>query len=274
MFVRAERDLGFLRVILVGVFIVVLPIALITTTVRVAVSEQAIYDYSVRHYNADRASGIPESELIAANTEIRHYLVESDPGPLAPLVTNDDGQTERLFSARETVHMADVRDLVQVMFTVQMLAVAVTLALAAVIISLWSVRVLAAGMLYASLTIAVALGMGGILAMSGFDAAWSQFHVIAFANDLWKLDPDTDHLIQMYPEAFWQQVTLWVGGAVILEAFIVSLVSALYLLLTRERIERPSHEPREPLPEQKPEVAGRAGHAPRLAPPDPRNYIR
>lgn len=274
MFARAEADQGLLRVILVGAFILIVPVALVTTTIRVAISEQAIYDYSVRHYDAERASGIPESELIRANGEIHHYLVDDDPGLLAPQVTNNDGETERLFSAKETVHMTDVRNLVQAMFTVQLIAVALTLTLAAVIVSLWAVRVLAAGMLYASALIAVVLGTGGILAMSGFDAAWSQFHVIAFANDLWQLDPDTDHLIQMFPEPFWMQATLWIGAAIVLEAFLMAVVGAGYLLLTRENIERPIHPPREALEENRPELPGRTGHAPRLSPPNPRHYIR
>ncbi len=274
MFARAEADQGLLRVILVGVFILIVPVALVTTTVRVAISEQAIYDYSVRQYDAERVSGIPESELIRANGEIHHYLVSEDPGLLATQVTNSNGETERLFSAKETVHMTDVRNLVQTMFTVQLLAVALTLTLAAVIVSLWSVRVLAAGMLYAAALIAVVLGIGGVLAVTGFDAAWSQFHVIAFANDLWQLDPDTDHLIQMYPERFWQEVTLWIGAAIVLEAFLMAVVGAGYLLLTRENIERPIHAPREALEENRPELPGRTGHAPRLSPPDPRHYIR
>jgi integral membrane protein (TIGR01906 family) len=275
MFAKVERDQGLLRVILVGLFIVALPIALITTTIRVAISEQAIYDYSVRHYDAERVSGISESELIRANGEIRDYLVKSDPGPLAPKVTNSDGQDERLFNAKETIHMADVRDLVQLMFTAQLLAVAASLALAALIVSFWSARVLAVGLLYGASLVGVVLGVGGALAMTGFDAAWSEFHVIAFTNDLWQLDPDTDHLIQMFPERFWQQVTLWIGGAIILQALVIAVLSAAYLLLTRERVERPVHEAREAVAaENRPELPGRAGHAPRLAPPNPRHYIR
>lgn len=275
MFARAERDQGLLRVILVGLFIVALPIALITTTIRVAISEQAIYDYSVRHYDAEGASGIAEAELISANGEIKNYLIGSDPGPLAPKVKNSEGRDENLFNAKETIHMADVRDLVQTMFTIQLLAVAASLALAALIVSFWSARVLAVGMLYGASLIGIVLGLGGALAMTGFDAAWSEFHVIAFTNDLWQLDPDTDHLIQMYPERFWQEVTLWIGAAIILQAFVIAVASAAYLLLTRERIERPVHEAREALAaENRPDLPGRAGHAPRLTPPNPRHYIR
>ena len=273
MFARTEQDQALLRVVLVGVFVLVVPLALITTTIRAVISEQAVYDYSVRHYDADAVTGVSESQLINANNQIHDYLVDPDAGPLAPQVTASDGTTEPLFNAKETSHMADVRDLVQAMFQVQVLAVALSLTLAVVIMYLWSVRVLAAGMLWSAAIVAAVLGAGGVLAATGFDAAWSDFHVIAFSNDLWQLDPRTDHLIQMFPERFWEQVTLWIGGAILLEAFVMAVLSAGFLLLTREHREHPMHEPLD-TPDHRPELPGRSGHAPRLSPPDSRNYIR
>jgi integral membrane protein (TIGR01906 family) len=225
-----------------------------------------VYDYSVRHYDAERASGIAESELIRANAEIRDYVNGAD-GPLAITVTNLAGEQERLFNPRETAHMADVRDLVGAMFTVQVVAIALVLTLAVVMIALWPPRALAAASLYGGVLTAVVLGSVGILAMTGFDGAWSQFHGIAFANDLWKLDPDTDHLIQMYPEAFWQRVTLFIGAAILLQALLLSAAASAYLVLGKPDEEEPVEKPR-------PEVAGGPGHGrPRIARPNPRHYV-
>lgn len=266
MFERSvQTELGLLRTILVAALILALPVALITTTIRVAISEQALYDYSVRQYDADRASGIRESELIRANGGIRDYLVHDEPGLLAPQVTDASGETVPLFNAKETVHMADVRDLVQMMFTVQVVAIALVLTLAVVMTVLWPARVLAAGMLYGSLVTGAVLGAAGILAITGFDAAWSNFHEVAFTNDFWSLDPRTDHLIQMYPEEFWFEATALIGIGVILQAFAIASASSAFLFFTRERV----------LAEPKPalELPGRVGHA-RLSPPNPRHYVR
>jgi len=257
---------------LAAALILMIPVALITTNIRVVISEQETYDHSVREYNAHRASGIPESELLRANNEIRRYLVSEDAGPLAIEVTNKSGQAENLFSARETSHMADVRDLVQAMFKAQVFAIAVVLAAAVAMTALWGPRVLAAALLYGALLTAGTLVATGLLAAGGFDAAWSQFHVIAFSNDLWKLDPDTDHLIQMYPEAFWFEITAILGAATLLEAAALALVSGAYLFTTRERVDAQQTAPRPELPER-PDLPGRSGHA-RLAPPNPRHYIR
>ena len=269
MFVRtARQEIGLLRTILIGAFIVAIPLALVTTTIRVFISEQAVYDYGVENYGAEQASGIPESQLIQANAQIRNYLVDEDAGPLAPKVTNNAGETVTLFNAKETAHMADVRSLVQAMFKVQVIAVALVLTLAVVMIVLWPIRALAAAALYGSLLTIGLLLFVGMFAMTGFDAAWSQFHGLAFSNDLWELSPRTDHLIQMYPEVFWQDTVTAIGGLVALQAILTGILSGLYLLGSRQSgdvIEPPA--PRE-LPE-------RSGHPrrQRLAPPNPRNYV-
>ncbi|MEX0684148.1 MAG: TIGR01906 family membrane protein [Dehalococcoidia bacterium] len=264
---RRENDLGLVRVLIIGAFILAVPLALITTTIRAAISEPAVYDYAVKHYNAHEVSGIPEPELLRANDEIHRYLVGDYNGPLAIGVQYKDGTSGSLFNVRETAHMADVRNLVRAMFVVQLGALAAVLALAVIMVVLWPPRALAAAALYGSVLTGAVLAMAGFLALTGFDAAWSQFHGIAFTNDLWELDPRKDHLIQMYPEAFWQQATTVIGGMIALEACLIALVSGIYLHKTRP-------QPETDLPvKPQPALPGRPGHA-RLAPPDPRHYLR
>ena len=269
MFVRtARQELGLLRMLLIGALILLIPVALITTTIRVAISEQAVYNYAVRNYGAEQASGIPQSELIKANGQIRNYLVRPDAGPLAPKVTNSSGDTVSLFNAKETAHMADVRSLVQAMFSVQVLSVAIVLTLAVIMIALWPTRALAAATLYGSVLTLAVLGLTAVAAMSGFDAAWAKFHGIAFSNDLWELDPRTDHLIQMFPEAFWQDAVTAIGGFIAMQALAMGILSGLYLLVTRPRggvVEPPE-------PRLLPDHDGQP-RRPRLAPPNPRNYV-
>ncbi|MEO8458561.1 MAG: TIGR01906 family membrane protein [Chloroflexota bacterium] len=269
MFGRPAPERGLLRTIVVAIFVLALPLALITTTIRVVISEQAVYDYAVKDYGAELHSGIPQTQLIAANHLIHDYLVNGDAGPLAPQITNSDGTTAPLFSAKETAHMADVRSLVQLMFRVQMLAVALVLSLAVVLIALWPTRVLAAAALYSGLVMTSIIGIVGVLAMTGFDAAWSQFHQIAFTNNLWELNPLTDHLIQMYPEAFWQDVSTALGMFLLAQSLGLAALSAAYLFFTRNTTG--VIEPRE-----RPEQPERDGYPRRqqLAPPNPRQYIR
>ncbi|HSP55727.1 MAG TPA: TIGR01906 family membrane protein [Dehalococcoidia bacterium] len=262
--------MGLFRALIIGAFILVVPLALITTNIRVAISEQPVYDYAVRHYGAEQASGIPQAELLRANDTIHDYLVNSRSGALSITVIDQQGQAVSLFNIKETAHMADVRDLVGVLFLVQALALAGLIALAVVMLAMWPPRALAAAALYGSVLTAGILAMAALLSLSGFDAAWSQFHGIAFTNDFWELDPSTDHLIQMFPEAFWFDITMLIGVATMAEAVLISACSVGYLMLSRPRGERKvTPEPRPALP--RPPYEERQRH---ITAPDPRHWVR
>jgi len=262
--------LGLFRVLTIGALILAVPLVLITTNIRIAISEQPVYDYAVKHYGAEGASGIPESELLAANDQIHDYLVHSRSGALSISVLDQRGDVVPLFNVTETAHMADVRDLVGVLFAVQALALGALVALAVVMLVMWPPRALAAAALYGSVLVAGILALASLVSLAGFDAAWSQFHVIAFANDFWELDPDTDHLIQMYPEAFWFDITMLIGAATMAEAVLISAASVGYLVLSRPRGEKKATpEPRPALP--RPPYEERQRH---IAAPDPRHYVR
>jgi hypothetical protein len=72
----------------------------------------------------------------------------------------------------------------------------------------------------------------------------------------------------MFPEAFWRDAVTAIGGLIALQALAIGIVSGLYLLATRGA---PAIEP----PEQRllPEREHLPRH-PRLAPPNPRHYVR
>jgi integral membrane protein (TIGR01906 family) len=247
--------------------VLAIPLTLVTTNIRFAASEVRVYDYSIREYNAAAVARIPERELTDANRQLVSYFKADDPGPLHVVVTNTNGDEELLFNARETAHLADVRDLFQALFTVQALAVALTLGLAVVLLVTSPVRVLAQALLYGSgFTIAL-VGATGALASLGFDDAWRQFHFLAFTNDLWQLDSATDHLIQMFPRDFWFDISLLIGAFTLFQALLVAGASGLYLFLTR--LDREWEQPWPFVPVERP-----AEPRPRIPPPRPRHVTR
>jgi len=257
--------LGLLRALIIGALVLLVPVVLITTNVRVAVSEKAVYDYSVRHYGAEDASGIPQSELLRANGEIRDYLVKDTQGPLSITVEDESGRRVSLFNARETAHMADVRDLVQAVFALHLFAVAALLTLAVAVVVIWPARVLAAALLSGSLLTGAVFVLAGMIALAGFDSFWTQFHLVAFSNDLWRLDPDRDHLIQMFPEDFWMAVSMLIGFVTLAQAALIAAVSTGYLFLTRD--------PGAETPAKRLGFLPRPRAQSRLTPPDSQNYV-
>ncbi len=251
------------RSIAFALLVLAIPVSLVATNIRFAASEVRVYDYSVREYNAAAASRIPESELTRANRELVRYFKADDPGPLHIVVTNTNGDEEPLFNARETAHLADVRDLFQGLFTVQIAAVAVAVSAAVALVAAASTRALARALLYGGLLTVGLAAVTGIIAATGFDSAWREFHFLAFTNDLWQLDSSRDHLIQMFPQEFWLDITLLIGAVTLLEALLIGGLGAGYLYVTRGPAGDVGRRPR---------VTERPLEArPRIPPPRPRH---
>lgn len=216
-------------------FIIALPVFIVTANIRFFAGEAWFYERGFREHDAAGRTGLPLSELDRAGAEIRRYF-EDDARNLSITVTVD-GNQQPLFNDREVQHMADVKDLMRLLFRVN----EVTLAIILTVIAgrfLWAreapLRVLARDTLLGlGLGGIVALGIGA-LALTGFDAAWTRFHEIAFSNDLWRLDPSRDRLIQMFPEEFWQEAVLIITGMVVAEALVIAACAAAYLWSTRQ----------------------------------------
>jgi len=60
-----------------------------------------------------------------------------------------------------------------------------------------------------------------------FDRLWTRFHLVAFSNDLWMLDPARDRLIQLFPPEFWLDATLLLAGMTLLEAILIGTLGLL-----------------------------------------------
>jgi integral membrane protein (TIGR01906 family) len=156
----------------------------------------------------------------------------------------DGGLPVSVFNARETQHLEDVKRAFTWMNRVQEITVIYVLAYVAAFF-IWardgSLRQLA-GQCLAGLSLGLlAVGFVGVFAAFGFESAWERFHTVLFNNDLWRLDPQTDRLIQMFPEPFWRDVTLFLAAMCALQAFLIAAVSAVYLMGTRrERTHLPA----------------------------------
>lgn len=216
-------------------FIIAVPVALLLTNIRLAANEPRVYEYAIDHYGGVEASGIARPELLRGSAGLRDYF-RNDDGRIFVRVTQD-GQSVSLFNDRETQHLRDVKTVFGGAFRVQEAAVVFALAYV-VAVFIWAresnLRVLASQIAIAGIVgIAVIVALA-VVALTGFDSAFERFHTVLFTNDLWQLDPDRDHLIQMFPEAFWRDISLWIGLATLVELGVLVAGAAVYLRFTRE----------------------------------------
>ena len=207
-------------------FVVAVPVFLITTNVRVAFNEVALYTFGFERHDITRITGISDAELRRVAGELVTYF--NDDTDLLDI--NVGGRS--IYNDREIVHMRDVKGLVQGVYWVQrgswavMLAYVVGgLALARRPFLLIALRRLRAGGI---VTLSLILG-AGIAVAAAFRWLFYLFHVISFRNSLWQLDPRTDNLLRMFPEGFWFDSTMMIAVATVVEA--LALTGASWLAL-------------------------------------------
>lgn len=63
--------------------------------------------------------------------------------------------------------------------------------------------------------LALVLVVAGVVAAVAFDAAFEVFHSLFFPAGSYTFNPQTDRLVQLFPDAFWSETTMVVGGVAI-----------------------------------------------------------
>jgi integral membrane protein (TIGR01906 family) len=218
-------------------FVVAVPVFLITSNVRWVAGDSWFYKDGFRTHEVDQTTGIEFAQLDAAADDLVRYF-EDDRSNLNIQVMVD-GREAPLFSEEEISHMRDVKGLIRFVFRLHEISLGILIAYIGAVV-LWT-RERTPRQLAKYALLGVATGMAvvagiGVFALTGFDQAWTTFHEIAFRNDLWQLDPDTDRLIQMFPEPFWQDMTYLVGALTVFEVLATVSVAAGYLVWGRDRM--------------------------------------
>ena len=233
---RARTALGIAAVVL---FVVVVPLFLISTNVRLIVNWPWLYSNGFDKYDIPTRTGIERPELISAGEQIRDYFNNDDEFIDVRIFVG--GILRSLFNNREILHMKDVKGLVQGVYTVQVLT---ALYIAAFVIAGLALGWRAfAGRLPRYLEYGGFLTIGlvvfaGVASLAGFEQVFYAFHVISFTNDLWQLDPSRDYLIAMFPERFFFDATMWIAGLTIAQAVILTTPAALLRLRAAVRLRR------------------------------------
>ena len=225
---QRETHMGFARTLATIAFIIALPVALITTNVRLLANAPLVYRYAFDRYDAQSSTGLSRADLNSTAAALRDVLQRQREDLLSH--GNRRWSTDSVFNARETRHMEDVKRLFVIADDAQEVS-AVYVLLYVVGMFVWarggSMRQLAAQSLIGIALGAAFVGGIGIFAAFGFEAAFTRFHELVFSNNFWQLNPATDHLIQMFPPPFWRDMTIFLGLMCAAEAVLIGGVSAV-----------------------------------------------
>ena len=192
-------------------FIVCLPVLLLTASVSWAVNSLWLYQYGFDRYDVGQTTGLATTELKRAAAGLIDYFNSDD--ETINLTVIKDGESFTLFNEREVAHLKDVRGLFRLNYRVLLGTLVYALAYLGLSIFLWKDRRrLAWGLVGGScltLVLMLALGIGTVL---NFNWLFRQFHIISFANELWMLDPARDYLIMLFPQGFFYDAAIFCAG--------------------------------------------------------------
>ena len=225
--------------VLATLFIMSIPLLLITISVTWSVNDLSRYRHGFDKYQISRVTGIENDGLMDAARQIRGYF-NSTREPL-DIKARIFGEEEKLFNERELLHMRDVKHLIWGVYAVGLAAAVYLLGFVGAgffIHRRLFAHTLSRSVLWGSgLTLALVV-LVGLAAMTGFDSMFLFFHKVSFANDFWKLDSRTDHLVMMFPQGFWLDATLFVALATVGQSIVVGGIAGGFLVFRRRQFLR------------------------------------
>lgn len=214
-------------------FMLCLPVLLLTASLGWAVNSHWLYNYGFEKYSLSQTPALAEFNLEEIADEIISYFNSSE--EYLSLTVTRDGEPFELFTLEETIHFKDVKGLIRLDYWVLGGTLAYTLAYAAVSLfwrrrRYW--RRLAWGLVGGggiTLGLMLALGLGTLF---GFDQLFWQFHIIFFSNEFWSAE---GYMLLLFTEEFFYDAALFCALGTAGLAVILGGVGGWYLIFSRRR---------------------------------------
>jgi len=213
-------------------FVLSIPLFLISNSVIWAVNSPGIYEKGFEKYSISETTGINQEDLRQVGADLRRFFNISS-GPLS-VRTRVRGVERNIFNPREVLHMRDVKRLVWMVYAVASVSgVYLVLVTAVGVIGQpkFPLKVARLCIWGGGLTIGLVAAIG-LFALVGFETLFLKFHQFSFSNDLWQLN-DNDYLLLLFPEEFWLDATIWVATRAVVGAGLLMAVFGGYLAYQR-----------------------------------------
>ena len=205
--------------------------ALAFTAMEVVIFNEARFAKSYEENDLYDFIGVDKDDL----HEITHEMMQYLHGRRDDLIMHAEirGEYQQVFEEREIAHMVDVKKLFMGGMAIRNVSAIIAAALLGVLFALKkknALKPLCKSYVWVTVAVLAAAAVFGVIMATNFDALFLKFHQVFFDNDLWLLDIDTDVLIQMLPESFFNDMALAIVGY--LSAFILVPMAAAVTYLT------------------------------------------
>lgn len=227
--------------LLSGIFLLCIVLGCGILAVISLTKDCAAYREGFHAYADTAAMGVSSTQYDAIAQTLCAYFAGQCDTPQVSIVQH--GAPSPAFNARELVHLADVRVLMQHLH----IAARILLA-AAVAIFLLAFALRARFILQRLPARAILYGFAGALlllccvlcwALLDFNSLFVLMHRLLFTNDLWLMDPQTDLIISLMPQAFFTAMAGKLLRRLALMLLLVALVIQPLLILIFKKSGQP-----------------------------------
>lgn len=176
----------------------------------------------MEHFAPPKSTGLPAAEYAPVVDMITDYL--SGNADTFQYIITVEGTEYAAFNQKEQQHMADVQDLFRLCRFVAWLGGGVLILGGLAARRKFSWRIFRRTLLIILAVVTAVI----VLAVIDFNSLFILFHKVAFTNDLWLLDPQTDLLIRLMPIEFFVSYAAIIGGL-----WLLGMVALLILTTIR-----------------------------------------
>jgi len=213
----------------VGIFFVLLGL-----TVSCLFIFKPLYVIGFERHGVSEATGITSYGLEQVADNFVNYFRSDD--EYIAVVVDVYGVERSILSHKETVHMRDVKQLVNgfrnVGFAAMIMMVAYVISLVIKMRS-QAIPILTRRLRKSSLAIIITALIFGLLVAVAFPFLFTLFHLISFSNDYWLLDPRQDYLVMLFTPNFFLEATGLLVTLILLECVVI--ISSTYLVRSKNQ---------------------------------------
>jgi integral membrane protein (TIGR01906 family) len=222
-------------IILRWIFILCLPILLLSASLAWGFNSLWLYEYGFQKYDVSRVTGLKQGELEQTATGLIDYFKINSPDEYIQINLVRNGQNFNLFTEEEQVHFKDVKDLVYLDYRILFVTLAFVLGFVAFSI-FWRKgmyrRLLARSIIWGSGLAVLLILILGVASLTDFDQLFLKFHYLVFSNTNWSA---AGYMLLLFPDGFWFDAALVCIGFTAGMAVILGAFSFLYLRLSKAR---------------------------------------